>query len=138
MEKNQDIAQGSATPFAPTYFHGTKADLKLGSLIVPGNQSNYDDDSVATHVYCTGTLDAAIWGAELAKGEGKQRIYLVEPLRPLENDPDLTDKKFKGNPTLAFRTTVGLRIIGEVQTWLSHPQEKIDSMKQAIHQLLNK
>lgn len=83
----------AATPFLQTYFHGTKADLKIGEFIEPGLVSNYGKKNKAKYIYLTATLDAAIWGAELALGDEKERIYLVEPSGELENDPNLTDKK---------------------------------------------
>lgn len=84
--------------------HGTKADLSVGDLLVPGQQSNYEAGRISNHVYVTQTLDAAVWGAELAKGDGRGRIYIVEPLGALEDDPNVTDKKFPGNPTRSYRT----------------------------------
>lgn len=83
----------------PGYLHGTKADLKPGDLIEAGRSSNYGERKQAAFVYLTGTLDAATWGAELAIGDGPGRIYVVEPTGPIEDDPNLTDKKFPGNPT---------------------------------------
>lgn len=94
-----------------TYFHGTKADLKIGDYLQPGYLSNYENDRVAKYVYFTGTLDAAIWGAELAKGDAKERIYIVEPTGEFEDDPNATDKKFKGNPTKSYRTQYPLKIV---------------------------
>ena len=84
-------------PSAPQYFHGTKAQLKQGDLIVPGFNSNFGKQKTALYVYLTATMDAAIWGAELALGDAPDRIYIVEPTGPIENDPNLTDKKFPGN-----------------------------------------
>lgn len=118
-----------ATPFAQTYFHGTKADLKPGDLIEPGYASNYGNRIEARYIFLTGTLDAAIWGAELAQGDGPERIYLVEPTGAIENDPDLTDKKFPGNPTQSFRSTEPFRVVGEVIHWQGHPQEQVQTMK---------
>ena len=92
---NKVIAATSPTVFQQTYFHGTKADLKLGDLIEPGFVSNYGSNRNAKYIFLTATLDAAIWAAELAIGEGKGRIYLVEPTGPIEDDPDLTDKSFR-------------------------------------------
>ena len=97
--------------------HGTKADLSVGDLLVPGQQSNYEAGRISNHVYVTHTLDAAVWGAELAKGDGRGRIYIVEPLGALEDDPNVTDKKFPGNPTRSYRSTAPLRIVGEVTDW---------------------
>lgn len=96
------------------YLHGTKADLSVGDLIEAGRASNYGDRNHAAFVYLTATLDAATWGAELAIGEGRGRIYLVEPTGPIEDDPNLTDKKFPGNPTRSYRTRAPLRVIGEL------------------------
>src|ERR1700712_4617422 len=95
------------TPFevhpAGVYLHGTKADLQPGELLRPGYASNFEAGRIANHVYFTGTLDAAAWGAELAAGEGRGRIYIVEPTGPVEDDPNVTDKKFPGNPTRSYR-----------------------------------
>ena len=120
------------TVFAQTYFHGTKADLKIGDLIQTGIHSNYGSRQQSTHIYLTATLDAAIWGAELAFGDARERIYLVEPTGPIEDDPDLTDKKFPGNPTKSYRSTYPFRVVGEVTVWHSHPAEQISAMKSAI------
>jgi len=101
-----------ATPFAQTYFHGTKADLKIGDFINVGCNSNYGEQKTAKYIFFTATLDAAIWGAELAIGTGQERIYLVEPTGEIQNDPDLTDNRFPGNPTLSFRSTQPCRVVG--------------------------
>ncbi|NEX92565.1 NAD(+)--rifampin ADP-ribosyltransferase [Caulobacter sp. 17J65-9] len=121
----------SAQPF----FHGTKADLKAGDLISPGYASNYGKRKVAAFVYLTATLDAAVWGAELAQGEGQGRIYLVEPTGPFEDDPNLTDKKFPGNPTRSYRTRDPLRVVGEVADWTGHSPEQLKTMKDHLAQL---
>src|SRR3979490_1124133 len=112
-----------STPGAQLFYHGTKADLKEGDLIGPGFASNYGKRKKAAYGYLTATLDAAIWGAELASGEGRGRIYIVEPTGPFEDDPNLTDKKFPGNPTKSYRTRDPLRIIGEVTDWKGHSPE---------------
>lgn len=124
-----------ATPFAQTYFHGTKADLKVGDLIVPGNYSNFSQGKNARYIFLTATLDAAIWGAELAKGDGRERIYLVEPTGAIEDDPDLTDRKFPGNPTKSYRSTEPFRIVGEVSVWKGHSAEQVMAMKAALQKL---
>ena len=118
-----------STPGAQLFYHGTKADLKEGDLIGPGFASNYGKRKKAAYVYLTATLDAAIWGAELASGEGRGRIYIVEPTGPFEDDPNLTDKKFPGNPTKSYRTRDPLRIIGEVPVWKGHAPEQLKAMK---------
>ncbi len=137
VENNTDnfSASQGATPFMQTYFHGTKADLKIGQLIVAGYTSNFGARKNARYIFLTATLDAAIWGAELAEGEGPERIYLVEPTGPIEDDPDLTDKKFPGNPTRSYRSTEPFRVVGEVTLWRSHPQEQVLAMQQALEKL---
>lgn len=125
----------SPTPFAQTYFHGSKADLKIGDLIVPGYNSNFGKRINAKYIFLTATLDAAIWGAELAIGEGKGRIYLVEPTGALEDDPDLTDKKFPGNPTKSYRSTLPFKVVGEVSHWQGHPEEQVLAMKSQLEKL---
>ena len=115
--------------FRRQYFHGTRADLQHGDLIAVGYKSNYGEEKVLSWVYCTGTLDAAIWGAELAAGSGQERIYLVEPTGPLEDDPNLTDKKFPGNPTLSYRSRDPLRVVAEVTKWRGHSHDQLRQMK---------
>lgn len=123
------------TPFAQTYFHGTKANLKPGDYIQAGNTSNFGERKNAKYIFLTATLDAAIWGAELSIGEGQERIYLVEPTGHIEDDPDLTDKKFPGNPTKSYRSTDPFKVVGEVTVWLSHPPEQVKAMKDALVKL---
>jgi len=138
LEANKDeqlpSTQGS-TPFAQTYFHGTRADLKIGDLIEPGFNSNYGKRKNANYIFLSATLDAAIWGAELAFGTERERIYLVEPTGAIEDDPDLTDKKFPGNPTKSYRSTHPFRVVGEVATWKGHPAEQVKAMKDALEKL---
>jgi len=117
-----------------SFFHGTKANLKNGDLIGPGYTSNYGQRATAAYVYLTGTLNAAIWGAELALGEGPGRIYVVEATGPVEDDPNLTDKKYPGNPTLSYRSKEPLRVIGEVIEWQPHPAEELKKMKDGVEQ----
>ncbi len=117
------------------YYHGTKADLKPGDMIEPGFNSNYGSRKKAAYIYLTATLDAATWGAELAIGEGRGRIYIVEPTGPIEDDPNLTDKKFPGNPTKSYRTKDPLRVTGEVTNWQGHPEEQLKAMKDNLERL---
>ncbi|WP_337943173.1 NAD(+)--rifampin ADP-ribosyltransferase [Mucilaginibacter jinjuensis] len=117
------------TPFAQTYFHGTKADLKLGDFIEIGVKSNYGQNNIAKYIYLSATLDAAVWGAELALGNGRERIYLVEPTGQIEDDPNLTDKKFPGNPTKSYRSKHPFKIVGEITIWQGHPAEQVKAMK---------
>lgn len=117
------------------FYHGTKVDLQVGDLLQPGFRSNYGELKQANFIYMTATLDAAIWGAELAVGESKERIYIVEPTGDFENDPNLTDKKFPGNPTRSYRTRDPLRIIGEVTEWTGHTPEVLQNMLDHIKKL---
>lgn len=135
MEKNGSENKPNPTPFAQTYFHGTKADLKIGELIEVGYNSNFGKRKNAKYIFLTATLDPAIWGAELAIGEGRERIYLVEALGKIEDDPDLTDRKFPGNPTMSYRSTEPFRVVGEVTVWQGHPAEQVDAMKNALEKL---
>jgi hypothetical protein len=116
-------------------YHGTRADLKPGELIGPGYTSNYGKRKIANYVYFAGTLNAATWGAELAAGEGRARIYLVEPTGPIEDDPNLTNKKFRGNPTKSFRSRDPLRVTGEITDWQGHPPEAVQVMKENLKRL---
>lgn len=131
----------TSSPEAPTndenttFYHGTKADLKLGDLIAVGHKSNFDILEKLSWVYFTATLDAATWGAELAKGEGPGRIYVVEPTGEWFDDPNLTDKKFPGNPTRSYRSRAPLRIIGEVAEWQGHPPEVLQAMRDGLERL---
>jgi rifampin ADP-ribosylating transferase len=128
------MASGQS-PFSQTFFHGTKADLKIGDLIETGINSNYGQKKQAKYIYLTATLDAAIWGAELAFGEGQGRIYLVEPTGPVEDDPNLTDKKFPGNPTMSYRSEHSFKVVGEVTVWQDHTPEQVKAMKDALAKL---
>lgn len=118
-------------PIGTIFYHGTKAVLEVGDLISPGFESNFVDRGLK-HVYFSATLDAATWGAELAKGEGRGKIYVVEPSGPFEDDPNLTDKRFPGNVTASYRTVDPLRIVGEVRDWTGHSPEQLQHMKDAL------
>ncbi|WP_105381990.1 NAD(+)--rifampin ADP-ribosyltransferase [Neorhizobium alkalisoli] len=124
----------SATMFVQTFFHGTRADLKPGDQILVGYRSNFIADPLSW-VYFSATLDAAIWGAELTAGGERQRIYVVEPTGTVEDDPNLTDKRFPGNPTLSYRSREPLRVIGEVTGWQGHSPEQVQQMKEGLARL---
>lgn len=117
------------------FFHGTKATLQLGDLLKPRYASNYEEGRISNYIYFTATLEAAKWGAELATGSEQERIYLVEPVGEFENDPNLTDKRFPGNPTRSYRSKEPLKIIGELATWERHPEEMITQMKKHLQQM---
>ncbi|GEN82818.1 rifampin ADP-ribosyl transferase [Sporosarcina luteola] len=116
------------------FFHGTKAKLEIGDLLEPLYASNYQDKK-SNHIYFTATLDAAKWGAELAKSNSKERIYIVEPLGDFENDPNVTDKRFPGNPTRSYRSTSPLKIIAELGSWDRHSEEEINHMLTSLQKL---
>jgi rifampin ADP-ribosylating transferase len=121
---------------AQRFYHGTKADLKPGDLIEPGRRANFGTrERTTTHVYLTATLDAATWGAELALGEGPGRIYIVEPTGPIEDDPNLTDKRYPGNPTKSYRSREPLRVTGEITEWQGHSPEALKAMKDNLERL---
>jgi len=109
--------------------------LAVGELLVAGRESNYETGRTMNYVYFTATLDAATWGAELARGEGRGRIYIVEPTGPIFDDPNLTDKKFPGNPTKSYRSQFPLRITGEVVDWLGHSPEQLQAMWDGLARL---
>lgn len=117
------------------FYHGTTANLEPGALLGPGYRSNFGEQRTANYVYLTATLDAAIWGAELALGDGPGRIYRVEPTGPFEDDPNLTDKRFPGNPTRSYRTKAPLRVIEEVVEWEGHPPDVLQNMRDHLEEL---
>lgn len=118
-------------PPGTIFYHGTKADLAVGDLIRPGFGSNFVDRALR-HIYFSATLEAATWGAELARGEGRGRIYIVEPTGEFEDDPNLTDKKFPGNMTASYRSTEPLRVVGEVEDWVGHSPEQLQAMRDGV------
>ena len=119
------------------FFHGTVADLRPGELLTAGHPSNYRPEIVMNHVYFTATLDAATWGAELAAGPGRGRIYVVEPTGAFEDDPNVTDKKFPGNPTRSYRSRAPLRVLGEVTEWTRLTPEALQAWRERLTALLS-
>ena len=114
------------------FFHGTKADLRPGDLLTPGWHSNYGSQRVANHIYLTASRDGAPLAAQLARGEGQGRVYRVEPLGTIEDDPNVTDKRFPGNPTRSYRTTEPLRVVEEIIDWTPPPPDLIQKMRQGM------
>jgi rifampin ADP-ribosylating transferase len=117
------------------YLHGTKADPAPGELLVARRESNVEEGRVMNYVYFSATLDAATWGAELACGEGRARICVIEPTGYFEDDPNLTDEKFPGNPTQSFRSREPLRVVGELVDWGGHSPEKLEAMRAGLQQI---
>ena len=130
---------GEPIPFeaheSGAYLHGTKADLAAGDLLEPGRLSNFSEGRLMNHIYFTATLDAAVWGAELAAGDGPGRVYIVEPTGDFEDDPNVTDKRFPGNPTKSYRSRHPLRVLGELTDWTGHSEEKLRTMRSHLADL---
>lgn len=113
------------------FFHGTSVEFAIGDQLIPGQPSNYHDGRVANHVYFAALLEPAVWGAELAValgGRGRERIYVVEPTGPFEDDPNVTNKRFPGNVTQSYRTRHPVRIVSQLETWEPHPPEVLQGM----------
>ena len=126
--------RASEVPPGTAFYHGTKADLAVGDLIRPGYGSNFADRALA-HIYFSATQEAATWGAELARGEGRGRIYIVEPTGEYEDDPNLTDKKFPGNITASYRSRDPLRVTGEIEDWVGHTPDQLQAMRDGLARL---
>jgi tetratricopeptide (TPR) repeat protein len=114
------------------FYHGTKADLQVGDLLTPGGISNYKPDLVMNHIYFTALVNGAGLAAALAKGDGRERVYIVEPTGSFENDPNVTDKKFPGNPTRSYRTKSALKIVGEVTDCARQTPENIQKWREKL------
>lgn len=119
------------------FFHGTKADLRVGDLLAAGFRSNYRPEVVMNHIYFTALRDGAGLAAELAAGEGEPRVYLVEPTGEFENDPNVTDKKFPGNPTRSYRSREPLRVVGEVHDWTRLTPEALQAWRDRLAVILH-
>ena len=114
------------------FYHGTKADLQVGDLLTAGARSNYNADVIMNHVYFTALVNGAGLAAALAKGDGRERVYIVEPTGSFENDPNVTDKKFPGNPTRSYRTQAPLKIVGEVTDWVRQTPEELQKWREKL------
>ena len=132
--KNYDLAisfKGKLSDNGP-FYHGTKADLQVGDLLTAGKTSNYKDDIIMNHIYFTALVNGAGLAASLASGDGPERVYIVEPMGSFENDPNVTDKKFPGNPTRSYRTSSPLKIVGEVADWAKRTPEEIQNWRDKL------
>ena len=114
------------------FYHGTRADLQVGDLLTPGNRSNYHPELVMNHIYFTALVQGAGLAASLAKGDGRERVYIVEPTGSFENDPNVTDKKFPGNLTRSYRTRSPLKIIGEVPDWVRQTPDELRQWREKL------
>jgi len=132
--KNYELADSFAEKPADKgpFYHGTKADLQVGDLLTPGGNSNYKTDLVMNHIYFTALVNGAGLAAALAKGDGRERVYIVEPTGPFENDPNVTDKKFPGNPTRSYRSQAPLKIVGEVTDWVRQTPEELQKWRERL------
>ena len=119
---------------AGVYLHGTKAELAVGDLLAPGRESNFETGRVMNYVYFSATPTPRL-GRRAASGEGRGRIYIVEPTGAFEDDPNLTDKKFPGNPTQSFRSREPLRVVRELVDWVGYSPEKLEAMRAALDAL---
>ena len=117
---------------AGPFYHGTKADMQVGDLLTAGFRSNYDDSVVMNHIYFTALSKGAGLAAEISRGEGVPRVYIVEPTGEFENDPNVTDKKFPGNPTRSYRSRAPLKIVGELESWEPYDQEFIRQLRMRV------
>ncbi len=114
------------------FYHGTKADLQLGELLTAGGSSNYKEELKMNHIYFTAQVNGAGLAAALAKGDGRERVYIIEPTGNFENDPNVTDKKFPGNPTRSYRSQAPLKIVGEVTDWVRQTPEEIKKWRERL------
>jgi hypothetical protein len=121
------------------FFHGTKAALEVGDELIPGYGSNYQERRVSNNIYFAAEIETAVWGAELATAlaglDERGRVYVVEPLGPFEDDPNVTNKRFPGNPTRSYRTRHPLRVVGEVEDWQGHDPEVLQGMLDSLARL---
>jgi rifampin ADP-ribosylating transferase len=132
MENQPILITGTSLSETGPFYHGTKADLKIGELLTAGFRSNYRSEIVMNHIYFTALPNGAGLAAELARGDGEPRVYIVEPVGTFENDPNVTDKKFPGNPTRSYRSTEPLKIIGELKDWIRLTPEALREWREKI------
>jgi tetratricopeptide (TPR) repeat protein len=114
------------------FYHGTKADLQVGDLLTAGSSSNYQADLIMNHIYFTALANGAGLAAALAKGDGPERVYIVEPTGSFENDPNVTDKKFPGNPTRSYRSQAPLKIVGELSDWVRQTPRELQNWRERL------
>ncbi|WP_394342891.1 NAD(+)--rifampin ADP-ribosyltransferase [Sinomicrobium pectinilyticum] len=114
------------------FYHGTKADLQVGDLLTAGGSSNYKADLKMNHIYFTALVNGAGLAAALAKSDGRERVYIIEPTGNFENDPNVTDKKFPGNPSRSYRSRAPLKITGEVTDWVRQTPEELQKWRQKL------
>lgn len=133
-KKNFELANSSAGDPSDKgpFYHGTRANLQVGDLLTPGGSSNYQPDLIMNHIYFTALANGAGLAAALAKGDGPERVYIVEPTGSFESDPNVTDKKFPGNPTRSYRSQAPLKIVGEVTDWVRQTPEQLQKWRERL------
>jgi rifampin ADP-ribosylating transferase len=133
-ERNRELAKSFSAKPSDTgpFYHGTRADLRVGDMLTPGGGSNYKDDLVMNHIYFTAIANGAGLAAALAKGDLPERVYIIEPTGSFENDPNVTDKKFPGNPTRSYRSDAPLKIVGELEDWVRQTPEQLQAWKEKL------
>jgi tetratricopeptide (TPR) repeat protein len=133
-KKNSELAKSFKENHSESgpFYHGTRADLQVGDLLKPGFGSNYHNEVIMNHIYFTALVNGAGLAAALAKGDGRERVYIVEPMGSFENDPNVTDKKFPGNPTRSYRTDAPLKIVGEVEDWVRQTPEQLRQWREKL------
>jgi rifampin ADP-ribosylating transferase len=133
-KKNYELASSFTDKLSDNgpFYHGTKADLQVGDLLTAGGRSNYNPEVIMNHIYFTALVNGAGLAAALAKGDGRERVYIVEPTGSFENDPNVTDKKFPGNPTRSYRTRAPLKIVGEITDWVRQTPEEIQKWREKL------
>ena len=133
-EKNYELANSFTESPSDTgpFYHGTRADLQIGDLLTAGSSSNYKPELIMNHIYFTALANGAGLAAALAKGDGRERVYIVELTGSFENDPNVTDKKFPGNPTRSYRSQAPLRIVGELTDWVRQTPEELQNWREKL------
>jgi hypothetical protein len=133
-KKNHELAISFTDKLSDNgpFYHGTKADLQIGDLLTAGSTSNYNSKVTMNHIYFTALVNGAGLAAALAKGDGRERVYIVEPTGSFENDPNVTDKKFPGNPTRSYRSKAPLKIVGEVTDWVRQTPEGLQKWREKL------
>ncbi len=138
-ETRVPVTYDNCADIAGPFYHGTKSDLAISTELVPGYGSNFQQGRVSNNIYFSTVVETAAWGAELATAlaglDGRGHIYIVRPLGPFEDDPNVTDKRFPGNPTRSYRTRDGVRVVAELQDWEGHSPEVIKTMLDHLAQL---
>lgn len=132
MKDKVDTSGKASSLDGGPFYHGTKADLQIGDLLTAGFRSNYRPEITMNHIYFTALVNGAGLAAELSKGDGRERVYIVEPTGKFENDPNVTDKKFPGNPTRSYRSEEPLRIVGEVTDWVRLTPEELQDWRSRL------